>query len=521
MVIPAEAVEKACEWNRYCRYVGPLHTGPAVQVGVGRPSVVGKCYQCGRYVCNRCAGRTGQQTLVAGLWRAGVWTLACPFDGTPLGRGGTWSLTGVAPAMVLRLSREPGFEEWCQVLESPLESAAQAKASALVDSWSAGRDEEIAEASDAGLPEELGPLIAMMRRQSLEGLRRFDEAWAIQQRLLEAPPVAFLRGIGHALRLLTPGRRRDILVQEMKQLAEREGTGIEAVLSRFSSGLTDALERSEPTGRAPPVGHPVAANATEGYVRLARPRRTVPLPDLPALAPDDSGPSPRDPLGSIEGYVLRCALAAPEWSGRGQDEDALLLPLEHLAGDRLELEGLDRTTGLRAIAEACPLVVERDAGFGFAQAVYAEAFLARRLGRLLFRSDPPDLMSLGSSPLSLGTAEFLADLVARDADHRARLDEWLRFRRQRRSQFRGADIPVFLRNLALVRYAMDGDLRGQDLHELDFRDLDLTGADFRDAVLDGAVLRNAGLRGARFAGASLNGTDLQGADLDGSDLERR
>ncbi len=584
MVTPAAEVEKACEWNRHCRYVGPLCTGPVVQVGVGRPEVVARCYQCGRYVCNRCAARKGDRALVAGLWRAGVWTLVCPFDGVPLGRDGVWTLTGPGPGTVLRLTKDPGFEDWCQVLAGPLTPPDQEKVGALVEAWAAGRDDAVVDGGDWAVPDDVGPLVQLLTRQSLERLGRFDKAWAIQQRLLTATPTGFLKGIGQITRLLPPGTQRDSLVTELRQLAKTEGGGLEAALSRFSSGLSAALDPAEqpvpPSDRGPaaPVA-PARARGTGAHDSEPTSPERSPIPGLGLnavaslcdawVAPwdgttwsrfvlqcernhglvfpggaeafatnvkspgspvlglllvalrDHPGELPSGTLETVERYALACARQTPDWPEAGQDADRLLRPLDRLGGERLNLDDGDPIPGLHVIAEACPLVVARDGVVRFAHPAFADAFRARALGQRLFFTDPPEFRSLGSVMLSQGTAHFLAELVARDPGCAVRLGEWLRFRRQRRSQYRGADIPIFLRNLALVQYALDGDLHGLDLRELDFRDLDLAGADCRNTVLDGAVLRNSRLRGARLAGASLNGTDLQGADLEGSDLERR
>lgn len=583
MVTPAAQVDKACEWNRYCRYVGPLCTGPVVQVGVGRPEVVARCYHCGRYVCNRCAARIGDRALVAGLWRAGVWTLVCPFDGVPLGRDGVWTLTGPGLGTVLRLTEDPGFEDWCRVLANPLPPPDQERLDALVEAWAAGRDEAVIGFGEWVVPDAVVPLVQLMTRQSLERLGRFDEAWAIQQRLLTAAPTGYLKGIGLVSPLLPPGTQRDSLVSELRQLAKTEGGGLEAALSRFSSGLSAALDPGEPPvptsdrGSAAPVAHALVRGTAARDPSPALPGRS-PIPELgleavaslweswpapwnpttwsgfvlqcerdhglvfpggaeafasrvrspgsPLLGlllvalRNDPGELPSGALDTVEHYAIACARRTPDWPEAGQDADRLLRPLDQLGAERLRLDP-EPTPGQHEAVEACPLVVARNGVLRFAHPAYGDAFLARVLGRRLFCTDPPDFRSLGSVMLSQGTAEFLAELVARDPGRVARLGEWLRFRRQRRSQYRGAQIPAFLRNLTLVQYALDRDLRGLDLRELDFRDLDLAGADCRNAVLDGAVFRDCGLREARFAGASLNGTDLQGADLEGSDLERR
>lgn len=84
----SETVEKSCRGNRYCSFTGPFH--PEHLAGAARsnrPHLVGRCYSfgCGAYVCDRCAHR---RPLPDGAGRLEM--LCCPFDGEPLGRGGTW-----------------------------------------------------------------------------------------------------------------------------------------------------------------------------------------------------------------------------------------------------------------------------------------------------------------------------------------------------------------------------------------------------------------------------------------------
>jgi hypothetical protein len=178
-----------------------------------------------------------------------------------------------------------------------------ARMTPLMDAWVEERHAEFVSAARGEIPAELEPLVRVMTRLALEHLRRFDEAWTVQQKLLKAAPVGFLKGVGHAIRLLPAGARRVALIAELKGLARTEGSGIEHPLSRFRSGLTEALGRAEPAERRVTAPQPVAAAASpaDTGARAARPRRAVTLPALPIDATlDDRGPPPADQLETIE-----------------------------------------------------------------------------------------------------------------------------------------------------------------------------------------------------------------------------
>ena len=167
---------------------------------------------------------------------------------------------------------------------------------------------------------------------------------------------------------------------------------------------------------------------------------------------------------------------------------------------------------------SCPILAWHDpagaaGAVGFAHPFLEDACLARYLWQHVFDTEKPDLKLLGAACLSQAAARFVAVQAAASEPARQRLQEWAGLKRQRRSLFKGADIPTFARNVALVTVALTGSARGLDLTDADFSGLDLEGADFRAAILTGATFLRARLRGADFTGASLAGAAFEGADL--------
>ena len=224
-------------------------------------------------------------------------------------------------------------------------------------------------------------------------------------------------------------------------------------------------------------------------------------------------------FGESEDAFLAGGLAALEILKAGAslsvDELARLLnetvpghaPIEEWAG------------ALREYIWACPMLVASGQELGFSHKSFEEYFLARHSFRRLFDGEKPDFKLAGSRCLDLNTAIFLGELVMRSDKHSMLLEEWLRMKRQRRSLFRGADVPTFVRNLALVRLMFKNDARSLDLTDADFSDLDLNHADFSNSILAGANFRNTDLRAARFLGCDLTGATFDGSDLTSAQLD--
>jgi hypothetical protein len=89
VVTTLDAAEKrCCEWNRFCAFTGPFFHHRLFELERGQPLVVGRCYACDRYVCNRCAQHQPLEgsSVPASFGREVV----CPADGARLGRGDEW-----------------------------------------------------------------------------------------------------------------------------------------------------------------------------------------------------------------------------------------------------------------------------------------------------------------------------------------------------------------------------------------------------------------------------------------------
>lgn len=188
----SKPITKRCEFNRYCLFVGQFCAEHMLEIGRGRPRLVGRCGVCEGYVCNRCASRRPVEGVPAG-GRYAAWELLCPLDGELLGRGDDWVVFSEQSAAVSRPAGKPGLgvlykvlaetqtptggrEEWLR-LRRPLIAALR-----LLE------DGRYAEAVDAcEQARELTPdhaVVWLALRRALEESGRAGEAWSALRNFL-------------------------------------------------------------------------------------------------------------------------------------------------------------------------------------------------------------------------------------------------------------------------------------------------------------------------------------------------
>ncbi len=629
----AATIKKRCEWNRYCSSIAPFFPERLLEIGTNRPHLVGRCYHCEGFVCNRCASRRPHETG-SGTGAFDAWELLCPLEGTPLGRGNDWIIFGGTAESICRSTGPPNDQLLSEAFsrgfvwrdDSPeattiLQLLEQAFRAYAADEHQAALD--ISSNLLGLLPNHVNALL--MRRWALEKLHRFDEAWETLRTFLQASQDSLTRGLGelNALNSLDSQPRNTFSTEILSALK----TAAPAANERLVRDAISKLIAEIAPDLAPPLSGPAEA---EIMAAAQRPAAQPQTPESVAVSchrsPNLEGAPMRELVTSIPADTLKQMLSAlpqdswqkEHWTQfviQGRNTGALesvdaesfatcvwnlprgpelaawplsaqmLVEMGQAVADKadLDLTGLFdlyagecfcRSSRLRAcfgesedaflagglaalesfrtevslsvdelarllnetvpghapIEEwavalrehiwACPMLMEFGREVAFGHNSFQEYFLARHLFRRLFQDEKPEFKLAGSSCFDLDTAIYLGELIARSDKHSMLLNEWLGMKRQRRSLFRGADVPTFVRNLALVRLMIKNDARSLDLTDADFSGLDLNHADFRNSILAGANFRSTNLGGARFGGCDLTGATFDGSDLDGAEIER-
>lgn len=193
---PAADTEKSCRGNRYCSFEGPFHEEHLAIFGAARPQAVGRCYAygCGAYVCNRCAHRRPLPGQDADL-SAGLEILCCPFDGEPLGLGDHWLVLDREGKILRRCEGVPAVDAAlaADLQQDRIAAFFEKRGLCLallgpaVEGFHAGEEPDLALAACAeALAVDATYAVAwMLRRECLERLGRYGEAWEALRALLE------------------------------------------------------------------------------------------------------------------------------------------------------------------------------------------------------------------------------------------------------------------------------------------------------------------------------------------------
>lgn len=636
-------VKKRCEWNRYCGYLAPFYSEHLVEIGTSRPLVAGRCYDCGGFVCNRCAFRRPYESAPDASF-LDPWELLCPLDGQPLGRDGYWIVFGGAEESIRRSAGPPGHTLIYEAFSKGIVLTDDSPESVFVrqlleESFQAYCDNQYEAALDkcANILDQKRDHVnaLLLRRSALEKLRRFDEAWETLRIALQAGREGLTRGLAelNSLKWVDEQTRdafsNEILTQ-LKQISRgtRAMPALDALyklVEQFAPDLARAV-RGEPARVPEAVTQteiiPASAAAAAAKRVIAEPQAHEPTLESWRYRVDLDGAPNRGVVTSVPSHLLnqilsglpreswtkedwtqfvnQCANSgAPEFPGGcdafadrvwdlshelagaplsaqllvefpdaalkladpdltdlfelyatecflrasrirrcfGEAGDPLLVA-EQIAGELFQTgaaSGIDMLAkkldellpagatleewvgALREYVQAFPMLVDALDELGFAHRSFEDFFLARHLYRNLFQNDKAAFKLAGCRCFNLNTAIFLAGMMLRNDPQLLLLEEWLQMKRQRRSLFRGADVPTFVRNLALMRLVLKSDASSLDLTDADFSGLSLPGADFSHSDLTGANFRNAGLRGARFQGCVLTGAVFDDADLSESE----
>lgn len=520
-------VTRKCEWNRYCGWVGPLHLGHILQVRMSRPSLVGRCPadESHGFICNRCARRRIADYLppAARIW---AYELCCPLDGELLGRENEWRIVGTAGGVIVGSAERPSIRLFCEALaQADCDHPDRDLVAHAVALSRKGQDLEgirILDTVPEGSP--FHSLSLLLRKRTLEKLKRFDHAWKLQRRLLAAAPDHLLMSVGQ-LSFFTegePGEGAAIAQELLTLVGSRTPNFAKRLLDQAGARSLDSSSairrraRESPEPNEAPKKRLIMSVDGEIFAQM-----------VAGIGESLSEPTP----DSVAELIWKCG-SVHKTLALGEDlarecftRHVEMLKFSELASVLHGARAGSRSfRGWRAtLADSifkCPLFTgDPSDEVGFRLSVYLDYFVACYLTRQLFKEEKAVFKSTGAAMISQNTALFLSGNISSNTGRLRRLDEWLRMKRQRRSLFRGADIRLFVRNLALVKLMATGEVRGLDLSDADFSGLDLEGSDFRESILTGVNFRRANLRGAIFRDAVVAGVRFEGADLEDAVLE--